>query len=272
MDDLLAKHRKEAKELQGTITGMKKSVGSDKKKKKELPDQIAALEVSLKQRQAAEVAALQAEQEEANPVVEEEEQPDIESLSIAEPAMITKKPNRQQQRKARKAANFEEERQKALLEAAGSVNMRQVEEDSIAGLLTSMKLRVKQVVADGHCLYNAMSDQHALVSQREPLGYAHYRKQAATFMRAHPDEFMPFLATDDGDIMSEEQYEQYCCNVEASATWGGQLEIKAMTMALKRPVHIVQMGTPVVKVGEEFEGEPLMLSLSEFTHFLQTFS
>ncbi|KAI9332340.1 hypothetical protein BDR26DRAFT_921741 [Obelidium mucronatum] len=270
LDEILARHRKEAKELQGKITGLKKAVGSDKKKKKELPDQIAALEAELKQRQDAEVQAAKARVEEQG-----QDDPDVESISEGltstsidnsneqQHQTATKKPNRQQQRKARKAANFEEERKKAEEEAANTVNMREVEDEAIRNIVVPWKLRVKQIIADGHCLYNAVSDQVALQSNSDPLGYQYFRKTAASFMRSHPDEFLPYLVNDDGDMLNDDEYAKYCDDVEASATWGGQLEIKAMSSALKREIHIVQMGSPVVKIGDEFKSntaKPLMLS------------
>ncbi|KAI8610485.1 hypothetical protein BC830DRAFT_740267 [Chytriomyces sp. MP71] len=278
-EQLLARHRKEAKELQGKITGLKKAASSDKKK--DLPDVIAQLEAELKDRHAQDVADFDAAHEQTSKPDAAAKSEAVESgansnltttdsasvtAAAEEPAVQTvshRKPNRQQQRKAKKAANFEEQRRLAELEAANTVNMKDVEDDAINSLVSLMNLSIKQINADGHCLYSAISDQIALVTQQDSLGYAHYRKVAANFMRANADDFTPFLLNEKGDMMSSGEYETYCSEVESSATWGGQLEIKAISSALKREINIVQMGSPVLKIGEEFGREnlrPLMLS------------
>ncbi|KAJ3104766.1 hypothetical protein HK100_004002, partial [Physocladia obscura] len=275
LEFLRAQHRRELKELQGKITSLKKSVASDKKKvyhqisnsrvlkeysqKKELPDQIAAMEAELNAKHIAEIAALEgAAQTENSP--ETPFQSEVQQQQQQQ--QQSRKPNRQQQRKAKKAADFEEDRRLAALEAANTVNMKQIEEEAIAKLVVPLNRRVRQIIADGHCLYNALSDQYALVTEKDPLGYQYFRKTAADFMRQNRDEFLPFLVTDDGDMMTEEQYEMYCNNVESSGTWGGQLEIKAVSMSLKVEIQIVQMGSPILKIGEEFHNDknPLMLS------------
>lgn len=38
----------------------------------------------------------------------------------------------------------------------------------------------------------------------------------------------------------------------ASAEWGGQLEIKALSECLQRPIFVYEANAPVVKMGEEF--------------------
>ncbi|KAJ3027923.1 UNVERIFIED_CONTAM: OTU domain-containing protein 6B [Siphonaria sp. JEL0065] len=271
MDDVLARHRKEAKELQGRITGMKKAVGSDKKKKKELPDQIAALESEMKQRHEKEVEALKAIAN-ANAAVDEEPvagEPEM----VVEPIERKQKQNRQQLRKARKATAFEDDRRNAEAEAKNTVNMRQVEDEAIKSIVGPLQLCVKEIVADGHCLYNAVSDQHALQSNMDPLGYQYFRRTAANFMRMNADEFLPYLVNDEGDMLNQKQYTKYCDDVESSATWGGQLEIKAMSSALKLEIHVIQMGSPTVKIGEEYKSassKPLMLSYVIFKIYVVT--
>ena len=60
LEALQAQHRKEMRELQNTITSMKKSVPKgDNKRKKAVAAEIEALELSTAQRHAAELAAAQ---------------------------------------------------------------------------------------------------------------------------------------------------------------------------------------------------------------------
>lgn len=53
-------------------------------------------------------------------------------------------------------------------------------------------------------------------------------------MREHQDDFLPFLASVDGEdmpgatddgIMTPEQYKEYCHRVESTAEWGGEPEV-----------------------------------------------
>ncbi len=70
-----------------------------------------------------------------------------------------KKPNRQKARKDRKAQALKELQDEAEQEAAGQVNMNEVERKAIEELAKVMGVVVKDVTADGHCLYNAIADQ-----------------------------------------------------------------------------------------------------------------
>jgi hypothetical protein len=50
--------------------------------------------------------------------------------------------------------------------------------------------------------------------------------------------------------------------VRNSAEWGGHLELRALGMALKRPIHIysVQNGSEPLKIEESQPGEPILVS------------
>jgi hypothetical protein len=50
--------------------------------------------------------------------------------------------------------------------------------------------------ADGHCLYRAVENQLARNGDAGPIagGYWGLRAQAAQRMRAHPDDYMPFIS------------------------------------------------------------------------------
>lgn len=87
-------------------------------------------------------------------------------------------------------------------------------------------------------------------------------------MREHQDDFLPFLASVDGEdmpgatddgIMTPEQYREYCHRVESTAEWGGEpevrpcletscadIQIQALSRAFNIPIHVIQCGPPVV--------------------------
>lgn len=142
-------------------------------------------------------------------------------------------------------------------EASNSVNTKQVEEDAINSKLAMLNLSVKEIKPDGHCLYSAIADQ----IRDSTIDYTHIRKLAAEQMRSHPEEYLPFMTNDLGDMFTDDEYASYCSKVESTAEWGGQLEVMALSKALSRQIHIVQMSSDVLKIGEEFlDAQPIMLS------------
>ncbi|KAF9424994.1 OTU domain-containing protein 6A [Podila epigama] len=288
---LKARHKKEQKDLQAVVTGLKKTATKgDKKKKKEVLAEIASLEQGLKKKQDQEAkewiqkngdpsadasrnagtasAANEGGQVEA--VEEEEDDFDpndipIDHLTIEpEPAKKAKqpqqqqqqqggggkKPNRQKARKDRKAQALKELQDEAEKEAAGQVNMNEVERKAIEELAQAMSVVVKEVTADGHCLYNSIADQLAQRYQKQ-TSVKDLRHDTAEYMRKHADDFLPFLTNKHGDMMSNEDFETYCTDLETTAVWGGQPELLALSQVHKVPIWVVQMGSPTVKLSAD---------------------
>ena len=50
------------------------------------------------------------------------------------------------------------------------------------------------------------------------------------FLLAHADDFRPFLTGAGGEPMTAEEYEAYCGKVMDSAEWGGQIEVKCVSV------------------------------------------
>ncbi|KAI9193736.1 uncharacterized protein BJ171DRAFT_524371 [Polychytrium aggregatum] len=310
LDDMLVRHRLEAKALTAQVMALKKTVSkgaSDKKKKKEVMDQIAQMEAELSKRHDEERARKEAEETgEAKATSESDDPLSTEADSKAEPteaeavvqeadgqiqeldAQVQKlglgdakattepsqapsgpKKNRQKLRKEKKAAAMNEMRKQAELEASQVVNMREVEDSAIGALLKPMNLRIKEIIPDGHCLYNAIAHQLNLSQSDEDMTYKDVRGIAASYMRTNIDDFLPFLTSDSGDMMSPDEYESYCSSVERTAAWGGQLEIRAISSSLRREIDVVQMGSPVIKIGEEYrDSSPLKISYHRHSYGL----
>lgn len=62
----------------------------------------------------------------------------------------------------------------------------------------------------------------------------HTRRVAAQYMRDNQADFLPFLASVDGEdmpgatddgLMTEDQFGEYCHRVEGTAEWGGEPEV-----------------------------------------------
>lgn len=84
-------------------------------------------------------------------------------------------------------------------------------------------------------------------------------------MRDNAEEFAPFL----GMEPSGQDYSDYCDRVEseALAEWGGQLEIRALSHVLGSPIHVFGADN-VIKMGEEYDAEPLRISYHRFYYAL----
>ncbi|KAK3834943.1 MAG: hypothetical protein JOS17DRAFT_738233 [Linnemannia elongata] len=259
LEELRARHKKEQRDLTAKVTALKKTATKgDKKKKKEVLAEVAQLEHSLNQQQDNEEKAWLAEHGASSGAAAdaaaggsvdegvEDDEDDFDPNDIPidhltlDPTPAPKpkqqqqqqspsggggkKPNRQKARKDRKAQALKELQDEAEKEAAGQVNMNEVERKSIEELANVMNVTVKDVTADGHCLYNAIADQLLQRYQTE-TSVKTLRHETAEYMKAHSDDFLPFLTNKQGDMMSPEDFNDYCKDLESTAVWGGQPEV-----------------------------------------------
>ncbi|KAG0277409.1 OTU domain-containing protein 6B [Linnemannia exigua] len=288
LEELRTRHKKEQRDLTAKVTALKKTATKgDKKKKKEVLAEVAQLEHVLNQQQGSEEKAWLAEHGSSTASggaqEEEEEEDDFDPNDIPidhltmDPTPAPKqpkqqqqqqqssgggkKPNRQKARKDRKAQALKDLQDEAEKEAAGQVNMNEVERKAIEELATVMNVTVKDVTADGHCLYNAIADQLSQHYQTETDVKA-LRHETAEYMKGHSDDFLPFLTNKHGDMMSPEDFNEYCKDLESTAVWGGQPELLALSRVHKVPIWVVQMGSPTVKLSEDVYSSktPLMVS------------
>ncbi|KAJ3545358.1 hypothetical protein NMY22_g2474 [Coprinellus aureogranulatus] len=122
-----------------------------------------------------------------------------------------------------------------------------------------LDLTMHEINPDGHCLFSAIADQFALlgVIPPEQARYDLLRAAAANYIYTHPDDFLPFLPSSEGEdgygadapgLMSPEQFRNYCESIKDTAIWGGEPEILALSRAFKTPIHVVQAGQPRIVV------------------------
>eukprot|EP00873_Tetraselmis_striata_P036572 jgi/Tetstr1/456836/TSEL_043510.t1 len=161
-----------------------------------------------------------------------------------------RKPSKSQKRKqAKKLQDAEREARIASEKEQLGPTDRSLEEAALHELLRPQSLHIKEIPADGNCLYRALEDQLKLTSSCTPAAASHghqdLRKMAASYMRTHPDDYMPFVIEDCDDPSAE--FEKYCSDVEDTATWGGQVEIDALAHVLER--HIAVYSTDLDEVG-----------------------
>ncbi|KAI8901116.1 hypothetical protein BC833DRAFT_579004 [Globomyces pollinis-pini] len=266
MEELLAKHRKENKELTSKITGLKKTMkSSNKQRKKEIQDEITQLELDTKSRQEMEIKSLneisQKSIDEPAPDTNELET-SMSNIDVNDSSVQHRQPkvNKAKRRKEKKQAEFESMRQSALEEVELMPNLKEIEDQSIDTALKPLTLQIHHIIPDGHCLYNSIAHQLNILDTSSHYTYKDLRHLAAEYMSTHSDDFLPFLVDDHGNMLNEESFKEYCSELEFGAVWGGQNEIQALTQALSRPIHIIQMNSPILKLGEEFDSTPIMLS------------
>ncbi|KAG2220280.1 hypothetical protein INT45_009895 [Circinella minor] len=280
IETMQERHRNEEQSLQKKVISLRKSAGSNKKKKKEVQSRINDMEYDLRMKHEKELRALRGEEEDGEDdgisleqlqqLSVQDEKPE-QSKPIKEEQPQKKKPNKAKLRLQRREAEMQRLRDEAEKEASGQVDMAALEKESIQELLGPLKLKVHEIHADGHCLYNAISNQLSKRYNQE-VDHQKLRQLAAAYMRNHSDDFIPFLYKDNGDMYSSDDFERYCDEIENTPRWGGQLEILALSRSKEVPIHIVQMGQPVLKVNEEeySDKQPLKLALIN-DPFLLTF-
>ena len=285
MEELQARHRTQQRELQATITQRKK--GATKKTRKGVNDQCDVLQRELHERQQGELAALKGDaladdmnelcvgdtaptnqedvdhRDDADSL--QDDHPVAHQVKVAHEGTVQrvpeKKPNRQKARLARRAAEQEAQAVQAAEEASNLPDRRQQEAVAMQRHIEVLGLTEIAVRPDGHCLYPAIalqlpqsntasSEQLDTVSSKP---YQRTRKDAATFIEQHPDDFAPFL---------EEPLDWYVAKIQDSAEWGGQIELQALARGYSRDIHVLQADGRIEKIesGTISTDEPLWLA------------
>ncbi|KAB8342896.1 hypothetical protein FH972_022493 [Carpinus fangiana] len=291
MDDLRARHRKEAKELQAKITSKKKN--ASKKTRKGVNDECAVLEAELKEHQAAEIAALNGDDASAQRDVNETKldegldqsghdstEPLADDLAktvrfsdnttdlssqAEDPSQHPKKRNRQKDRLARRAAEQEAVAAQAAQEAESMPDLRKKERARLMEEFEKRSLEEKAVAANGHCMYSSIADQlHQLGLGLEPDAETNSPNEAAAGeLRSNDYKIIRQAAadyisknSDDFVPFLEEPLEGYVDKIRDTGEWGGQLELMALAKTYRININVLQAEGRVEKIeGGDRSGE-----------------
>lgn len=249
------RHRKEKKDLQAKIQGLKKiAAKSDKKKKKEIQDDVLRLETELECRHLEELSIKNMNE----PSREDENNVTVQEEVDFSGARISKA----QKRRDKKAAEEKANKKMILEQEVENINgPRNVETQIIKKILAARGLTLHIIPSNGNCLYGAISHQ-LTVTGRQSVSVDSLRKWTADHIRENKENFILFLSnTDTGDMLTDEQFEEYCNSVANTTTWGGQVELQALSNILKCGIHVVQSTLPsVITQGDEFKGSPLIIT------------
>ncbi|KAJ0404591.1 hypothetical protein P43SY_005549 [Pythium insidiosum] len=149
------RHKLELRNLQNEIKAFQKKAKKDKLSKKESEEQIRKMEEDMKQRHAEELAALEGEGERDTAALAAVEATDAQPEAPSKPQGPTKAQRRRENKKQK-----ERERQERIEEENKHVvSDRQIETDIILAKLRPLKLDIKDIPSDGHCMYHAVADQ-----------------------------------------------------------------------------------------------------------------
>ncbi|XP_066106394.1 OTU domain-containing protein 6A [Saccopteryx bilineata] len=249
------RQQREKKELEDRIQVMKSSVPKgDKKKKKQMLLDVARLEAEMEQRHQQELEKF----EEVLPKSAWQRSFEAISKGLAKMNLENQPPphlSKIQKRRERRAA-LERERQKAAdAETRYLASYRREEEEKLAAILEPRNLEMRHVPPDSHCLYRAIQDQLASSVTLESL-----RRRTARYLRQHVEEFLPFFSDPEtSDAHSRDDFLRYCDDIMPNASWGGQMELRALSHVLQSPIEVIQTELPVLVVGEEYGSKPLTL-------------
>lgn len=289
VEQMQARHRKEAKDLQGRMTSKKKN--ATKKTRKGVNDECAEMERQMKERQAEELAGLstgggdttQEEQQEQDDdaAVEKDNTAQlaakmqamgVNELAAKPPQQPTsdadgnsngtgagaggKKRNRQKERLARRAAEQEAAAEAAEQEAAGMTDHRAQERERMAAEFTRHGLEEHEIRPDGHCLFSAVADQlgqHGVPLTPTPPGGAEEPGYKA--VRRAAAGYIEARGDEFAGFL-EEDLGTYVRKMRDTAEWGGQVELIALAGVYAVEVCVVQDGrTEVIRPSGGGDGD-----------------
>jgi OTU domain-containing protein 6 len=136
------------------------------------------------------------------------------------------------------------EKERQSMEEAKNIGptLRDIEIQQITQQLRPRHYKIQPIPADGNCLFRAIAAQCS--TSTTILSYQDIRALCAQTMREHEEEFAPFCEYNDETDSEITNYKEYVNAVQYSSHhWGGHLEIRALSMALQRPVHVYSSNT-----------------------------
>ena len=236
---------------------MKQSIPkTDKKKKKEFAIEIEELEEDLKVRQEQEIDEFDRKHKlnQTNDAINGSGESSENNNKEFKPS----KSARRRENKERKAKEQQERIASGAMD--DSDNLRQIELRKIEEILLQRDYFLVDVASDGDCMYKALEHQLKITRSRD-VPVKDLRKNASEFILKNKDEFWPFLTNDNGDMFSDVEFNEYCNKVANTKTWGGQLELKALSNVLQAPIEVIQSEGAPVEIGFEEYGSknPLVL-------------
>lgn len=265
LEDTATRHKKERKELQATIQALKKSAGKgDKKKKKEVLETIARLELEIDVRHANELTQSNETSKTSEVVTgDEDERPEDDDQNQRVSKAQKRRDKKAKEEKAKQAEILEQEE-------INKTGPRATELKLIKTILKSRTLMLYPIPSDGDCLYNAIKHQLIVTGRTPAIDTPKLRQITADYIRENKELLIFYMSNPaTGDCLTDDEFAEYCESIKRTATWGGQIEIKALSNALKVPIEVLQSsGPPTLQNDDHFPGPPLVLTFHRFMYSL----
>jgi len=261
---LLKNQRKEKKDLQSKIQALKKTASKgDKKKKKELNDEIAKLETELVEKHKLELLEFETS---TISIEKSDSTKDSDNQNCDENEQDNnsdEKENRVSKAQKRRDKKTEKDKQRLedidKQEEENKNGIRHLEQEKIKSLLEGRNLKLAEIPSDGDCMFAGLV--HQLVQLNLNSTVTDLRRNTADELMKNKADYSPFLSNPStGDMLSDPEYQAYCSKMASTPAWGGQVELQAMATVLERPIEVVQAEGPPVVVGEQFSRKPLILT------------
>lgn len=256
-NDISVRHKKERKELQAKIQALKKLAGKgDKKKKKEVLEEIVRLEADLDAKHADELIRIETPGNNVNADCNES----VENNRNEGEPETNVRISKAQKRRDKKAAE-EKVRQVEILaqEELNKSGPRNVEMVTLKKLLAERQLLMQPIASDGDCLYNAIRNQLNVTGRHVP-DVSSLRHSTADYIVENKDTLKFYMTnTETGDSLDDAEFNAYCSAVRNTPAWGGQIEITALSNVLKAPIEVIQATGPATIQGERVFNEPNLI-------------
>ncbi|PIO03734.1 hypothetical protein AB205_0037660, partial [Aquarana catesbeiana] len=229
---------------------------NDKKRRKQLTEDIAKLEAELEEKHAQELAVSlqkQCAQTEINSVAN-----GVTGLDLGTEVPAQQPRQSKAQKRREKKAALEKERDERIAEGEieNLSGARHLESQKLAHILSERQEQIKHIPSDGHCMYRAI--EHQLKERAVNLTLSSLRHQTADYMQSHADDFLPFLTNSATGEMYTQGEIYLCQNVSKTAQYPCLYEIlRALSHILKTPIEVIQADSAPIIIGEEYTGKPI---------------
>ena len=287
LEEMKVRHKKEMKSFEGEkLAAMKSAKSMGKKAKtaiKEAEFKYEALQRDLTERHRMETDQLantgedyihDSSGQDESEVYEDEKEtaqttPKVDEQRTAEQVEEVKRKKALQKKLKKKNTQRELEvnREKRISEenSMAGPSRRQMEMEALQTLyLHPRGLEVQEVEADGNCLYRAVGVQcrRLGLDVLDNVGECSYGKIreicANVLLGSNRAEYEPFTECGEGHASCNNggdhpaTFEEYVNKVRSTSTWGGQLELRALSEGLKCPIVVFSAEGPPLTMGAEY--------------------
>lgn len=178
----------------------------------------------------------------------------------------------QKRRDAKAAKKAEQVKRIEEAEEIDEHKDRRIEQEQLDSILRKRQLKIRDIDADGDCLYRAVEHQLSIANDSEQkFSCQELRDKTSHYMLDNQDDFMPFLINDQGGLMNLEDYKKYCNRISKTKEWGGHLELTAISQFTKKPIHIYQAESDVpitIEPSTDSDKSPIVLSFHKHLYHL----